>query len=65
MFDQYSAKRKFSEFLLLFTFKAKMNFGSLFKYFVNFMQPSVLNIASGNEESLRHKEGFGVKVIVF
>ena len=37
-------KRVFN-FFLMFTSKGKMNFRSLLKYLVDFMQPSVLNIA--------------------
>ena len=42
---QYSVTKKFSKFLLLFTSKGKMNFRSLFKCLIDFIQPSVLNIA--------------------
>ena len=37
--------RRFSEFLLIFTSKSKMNFRSLFKCLVDFMQLLVLSIA--------------------
>ena len=41
---QYSVTREFSEFLLIFTSKEKMNFRSSFRFLVDFMQPSVLNV---------------------
>ena len=43
--DQHSELKKFLEFLLIFTFKVKINFGSLFKRLKDLIQSSVLNIA--------------------